>query len=172
MVTVARETNGETSPEMESAGCVVTCLSACEGPQCSHWLWAEWDVTGEFTDCCWFSKSDDEGKIEKSLVIVDNMAVQCDPHSYSRPPNWLERTFLYTFGGYWPIRGLASNYWPIRNLHSYYWPMTGLSGLVILLHTSSLYMSSSGSQQFIILAPPRYYYYPTKLVMVTLQCPW
>ena len=26
MVTVARETNGETSPEMESAGCVVTCL--------------------------------------------------------------------------------------------------------------------------------------------------
>ena len=93
------------------------------------------------------------------------MAVQCDPHSYSRPPNWLERTFLYTFGGYWPIRGLASYYWPIRNLHSYYWLMTGLSGLVILLHTSSLYMSSSGSQQFIILAPPRYYYYPTKLVI-------
>ena len=49
---------------------------------------------------------------------------QCDHNN--RPPNWLERTFLYTFG---------------------------LSGLVILLHSSSLYMS--GSQQLIILAPPR-----------------
>jgi len=52
---------------------------------------------------------------------------QCDHNN--RPPNWLERTFLYTFG---------------------------LSGLVILLHSSSLYMS--GSQQLIILAPPRPYY--------------
>ena len=81
-----------------SAGCVVTwlpvrALSAATGSGLSETL-----LVSSLTAAG--SKSDDEGKIEKSLVVGDNMAVQCDPHSYSRPPNWLERTFLYTFGGY------------------------------------------------------------------------
>merc|ERR1719412_1696973 len=47
------------------------------------------------------------------------------------PPGCLERTFLYTFG---------------------------LAGFILLLHSSSLFLSSSGAQQYIILAPPRPYY--------------
>ena len=44
-------------------------------------------------------------------------------------PGWLERTFLYTFG---------------------------LSGLILLLHSSSLYINRN--TQFVLISPPRPYY--------------
>ena len=47
------------------------------------------------------------------------------------PPGCLERTFLYTFG---------------------------LAGFILLLHSSSLYLSRSATQQYLVLAPPRPYY--------------
>jgi len=51
--------------------------------------------------------------------------------NYSKPPSWLERTFLYTFG---------------------------LSGLILLIHSTSLYLNINGSERYIILAPPRPYF--------------